>query len=622
MSHTPRNLVLVLFAISVCAVAFGADGPYSPGPGKYPRFESKQAEAGITYGQTPDLPLPKTLLYSVDPEELLADAETWAKSGFGGFFLTGVASDWSSDVWAADKEPWTLGESDKTFQTVRQANGRCRLLGCDVFLTTSFSHTFEWFNDAAWRKIDENFRQLAIFARDTGCTGLAIDIEYVGEQYHFAWPGYAYQNFSHKELADKVRERMTHVAAILYDEFPDMKFLTLPEGALTLAGVIQGAWLEEAARRGAPGGVHICTEYTYRRPNIRFMLGHTWLYNNLYREFLSPRGAKYWAKRCSISAGLWPFGADPNEYHGEEPSLDEFRQAYAASLMMSRSYNWVYSHNLRPFMKGTDLQGYASEDKRAAFMRVIAERQVAINPEYVKVAQDLRAMTLRDYSHDLGLSIVPTFVGPREEVEVSLMPGSVYASSPIAKLKAGLWTLGSRIAHGADIDLAKELSTQTHWLLLGPFDNKDKQGYATAYPPEHELNLQGEYDGISGKVRWSEYHPAPKQACVDLVRAMQPAEYACAYALCYVNNPTAREVQFRGGANDAWKLWAGGKLAYENPGDGRIILDRDIIPLTLPAGTTPILLKVCNNRKDWGFIFRITDAQGAPLRDVTFQLKP
>jgi hypothetical protein len=273
-------------------------------------------------------------------------------------------------------------------------------------------------------------------------------------------------------------------------------------------------------------------------------------------------------------------------------------------------------------MKGTDLQGYAGEDKRASFMRVIADRQVAINPDYVKAAQDLRAMTPRDYSSDLGLSIVPTFVGPREEVEVGLMPSAVYASSPIAELKAGLWTLGARIAHGADIDRAKELSTQTHWLLIGPFDNKDNQGYAAAYPPENEIDLQGEYDGLAGTVRWSEYHPAPKQASVDLVRAMQPSEYACAYALCYVNNPAEREVQIRGGANDAWKLWVAGKLVYENPGEGRIILDRDIVPVTLPAGTTPVLLKVCNNRKDWGFIFRITDAQGAPLNDVTFQLEP
>jgi hypothetical protein len=48
----------------------------------------------------------------------------------------------------------------------------------------------------------------------------------------------------------------------------------------------------------------------------------------------------------------------------------------------------------------------------------------------------------------------------------------------------------------------------------------------------------------------------------------------------------------------------------------------EIVPVTLPAGTTPILLKVCNNRKDWGFIFRITDAGGIPVNDLKFQTNP
>ncbi len=622
MSYGFRALLATSLLVFLhVSVALWADSPYSPGPGKYPRFDSKQAEPGISYGQTPDLALPKTLLYSVGPDELLADAEAWARLGFKGFFLTGVAGEWSSDVWSADKEPWTIGESDKTLQTVRQANGRCRWLGCDVFLTMAFSHTFEWFNDAAWSQIENNFRQFAIFARETGCTGVALDIEYISQQYHFNWEGYAYQNFSRKELVAKIRARMTRVAQVMYDEFPSMVLLTLPEGSFALGSVIQSAWIEEAARRKAPG-VHLCAEYTYRRPNIRYMLGHGWLCNSLYSMMLSDRGKKYWLENCSISAGLWPFGIDSDEYHGAEPSVDEFRQAFAASLMMSRRYNWIYSHNLRPFMLGSDAQGRADVDRREGIMRVIADREVATNPDYVATAKALRNLALRDYAPDLGLALVPTFAGPREEVEVGLMPAGVYSSSPAAALNKMLWDLGLRIHRGEEIDLAKGMGTQTHWMLIGPFDNKDKKGYATAYPPETELNLEGEYDGIGGRVRWSDYRAAPKHASVDLAKALQPSEEVCAYAACYVSSAAARDVQIRVGANDAWKLWVGGKLAYETPEEGRVILDRDIVPLTLPAGTTPILLKVCNNRKDWGFIFRITDARGIPVNDLKSQLSP
>ena len=622
MSFVSRVLFMsAIVALSACA-AFCSEGPYSPGSGKYPRFDSKQAEPSVSYGAAQDFPLPKTLLYSVSAEELLSDAETWTKLGFNGFFLTGVASGWQDDIWAADKEPWTIGESDKTFQTVRQANGRCRLLGCDVFLTMAFSRTFEWFNDAAWSKIRDNFRQFAIFGRETGCTGVAIDIEYIFPQYHFNWQGYAYQSFTRKELVEKVHERMTSVAAVMYDEFPDMTLLTLPEGSLALGSVIQAAWIEEAARRKAPGGVHICTEYTYRRPNIRFMLGHAWQCNKMYSMLLSGRGKTYWTRRCSIAAGLWPFGEDPDDYHGAEPSLDEFRQAFAGSLMMSRRYNWIYSHNLRPFMKGLDLQAYAEAGKRDAFMRVIAEKHIAANSEYVRTARGLRAMTLRDYSAELGLSLVPTFAGPREEIEIGLMPCAVYSPSPVARLNGILWQLGERLVRGDEMDLAEELGAQTRWMVLGPFGNKAKSGYAAAYPPENGIDINGEYEGESGKVRWSEYRAEAKHATVDLAKQFQPSEEVCAYALCYVTSAAARDVQIRAGANDAWKLWIGGKLAYENSDEGRAILDRDIVSVTLPAGTTPILLKVCNNRKDWAFIFRVTDSEGKPVRDLEFQVKP
>jgi hypothetical protein len=74
--------------------------------------------------------------------------------------------------------------------------------------------------------------------------------------------------------------------------------------------------------------------------------------------------------------------------------------------------------------------------------------------------------------------------------------------------------------------------------------------------------------------------------------------------------------------NDTWKLWIGGELVRECPDEGRIILDREILPVSLPAGTTSILLKVCNNRRDWGFVLRITDLNGRPVPGLKVGLNP
>lgn len=60
------------------------------------------------------------------------------------------------------------------------------------------------------------------------------------------------------------------------------------------------------------------------------------------------------------------------------------------------------------------------------------------------------------------------------------------------------------------------------------------------------------------------------------------------------------------------KRWVGGEFALAYPDNGRIILDRELIPVTLKPGKTPVLLKICNLKEDWGFIFRVTAPDGKP----------
>src|ERR1043166_9705146 len=98
-----------------------------------------------------------------------------------------------------------------------------------------------------------------------------------------------------------------------------MVLLTFPECGLNLGTAIQVAWIEEAARRHAPGGVHYCAEYTYRNPNIRYMLAYAAQCNEMFHRVLSRRGWSYWRERCSIAAGVWPLGFDYQNTH--DPGL-------------------------------------------------------------------------------------------------------------------------------------------------------------------------------------------------------------------------------------------------------------------------------------------------------------
>src|SRR5437868_4572595 len=124
-------------------------------------LESRHAQAGVKYGPATRFPLPKTILFSVSPDEIIVDAQEWQRHGVEAFFLDYVARNWSSDIWAADGEPWTIGASDKTFQKTKQAVGIARKIGSEVFLKVAFDHVFEWFNDTEWKQIENNFRQMA-----------------------------------------------------------------------------------------------------------------------------------------------------------------------------------------------------------------------------------------------------------------------------------------------------------------------------------------------------------------------------------------------------------------------------------------------------------------------------
>jgi hypothetical protein len=255
-------------------------------------------------------------------------------------------------------------------------------------------------------------------------------------------------------------------------------------------------------------------------------------------------------------------------------------------------------------------------------MEVIRAREICTDPKILETAKDLRNLQLRDYSKELGVAVAPAISGPREEMEVNLMPTELYRSHPIAQTEPILWEIGTRILNGESLDLAKELGTLTDWLLLGSFPNSENQGFEEVFPPEISLDLSSEFETLDAKSGWRSYAIEGGGAMVDLSQVFQPSEEVCAYALCFVSVSEPTKVQIRGAGNDRWKLWVGGKPVFEYAEPGRAIFDREIIPVDLPPGRTPILVKVCNDKKDWAFVLRITDEQGRPLEGLEVDLKP
>jgi len=578
------------------------------------------ASPNVTYGHTDELPLPKTIFFGAGLDDIIADHQAWADLGIQAFFVDYVAREWSTDIWGRDGQPWTIGRSDATLQKAKQASAICDAMGAETFLKVAFDHTYDWFDDVAWQRIDNNFQQFAIFSREAGFTGIALDIEYIGEQYDFEWEGYDYDGYTRKDLVATIRQRMTRVMSLMYDEFPDMVFLTFPEQWFGVGAHVHVAWIEEAARRNAPGGVHYCTESTYRSPNIDHMFAYAWAHNMVLQRLLSEPGRRYWMDKCTIAAGVWPFSSDDVRLYGPGMAYKEMQQALAASLMTSPRYNWLYGSYTQKQLIGRELEKYTGEEDIHAHLRLIASKQIVTTPKYVALAKELRAKKLRDYSEDLGIHLIPRIIAPNDRPRVELLPEAPYGEPE----QQALWDVMMAYFNGEELNLREQFGTQTHWMLIGPFPNEGVTfaGHNTVYPPEQSIDLAAEYDGAEGKVRWVEHRQEGAKLSVNLKEVFEPSEYVCAYALCYVTCPRQVDAHVRVGTNDSGKVWVGGKLVYDYPYEGNAILDRGIIPATLPEGTTPILLKICNGALNWGFIFRITDDKGRPVEGLRLSLRP
>jgi len=182
--------------------------------------------------------------------------------------------------------------------------------------------------------------------------------------------------------------------------------------------------------------------------------------------------------------------------------------------------------------------------------------------------------------------------------------------------------LDSSLGQIAGEKFAKSLGLVTEWMLIGPFDNTARRGHGLAYPPEKEIDLSGEYDGVSGNVKWR-HHKNPRwRGYIDLASLMEPKDWVCAYALCYVESPEEMNVQLRVGSNDSVVVWLAGKKVWDNKVDRTARLDDDIVPVTLPKGVVPVLLKIGQTGVNWGFYFRITDHNGNRVPQLKFSTSP
>ena len=151
------------------------------------------------------------------------------------------------------------------------------------------------------------------------------------------------------------------------------------------------------------------------------------------------------------------------------------------------------------------------------------------------------------------------------------------------------------------------------WRVVGPFDDENKDGFDTAFPPEAQMRWDGTYEGKGHQVSWRAL-PRPAEAgLVPLDQVLTPSEKTAGYAAAFVRVERDTPCVLRGGYNEAHKVWVNGELVASRRNYNGRAFDQYADACTLRKGWNVILAKVCNQDSGWNFVVRITDPSGIPL---------
>jgi len=121
-------------------------------------------------------------------------------------------------------------------------------------------------------------------------------------------------------------------------------------------------------------------------------------------------------------------------------------------------------------------------------------------------------------------------------------------------------------------------------------------------------------------VKWTDFSTSDQFGKVDINLEYGELKQVVAYAHNTFQLSEDRELQFRLGCKNAWKVWLNGKLLFARDEYHRgQRIDQYVFSAKLKKGNNEILVKFCQNEqeqswtKQWEFQLRLTDASGTAV---------
>jgi hypothetical protein len=174
-----------------------------------------------------------------------------------------------------------------------------------------------------------------------------------------------------------------------------------------------------------------------------------------------------------------------------------------------------------------------------------------------------------------------------------------------------------------DIDQAKQFGFLMNWKLIGPFDHVGSANFDKVFPIESDWlsgEVQAEYPGKSGTVKWLEETTDDKEGAFDLAKIFANEKGCIIYAMTEFEATSDLDAEVRLGCINANKIWINSKLVMSNEVyHTSMQIDQYSEATRLKSGANRILVKICQNeqKEQWAqryaFQLRISDSTGKAI---------
>ena len=173
---------------------------------------------------------------------------------------------------------------------------------------------------------------------------------------------------------------------------------------------------------------------------------------------------------------------------------------------------------------------------------------------------------------------------------------------------------------GVPVDLPAHFGFLMKWNVIGPFDNTERKGFESIFPPEEELRLDATYDGKGGSVKWQSFESKDEYGKLDFNKPLGMQKEVTAYASSTFESLVEQDAELRLGCKNAWKVWLNGELLFGRDEYHRgQQMDQYKLKCRLKKGANTVLVKACQNEQkeqwtvEWEFQLRVCDSTGTAI---------